>query len=673
MTTLEEFLTNFHFLRPLWLLALLAIPAIWFLFGNKQQQGNWADVIDAHLLPALLDGQQQQDRKKYWLPISLLAWVLASLSLAGPSWEKQTAPLHKTESAVVILLDLSPSMLSADTQPNRLTRARLKLVDLLRLRNEGYTGLIAYAGSAHVVTPLTDDTSTIQSLLPALHPATMPEAGSRPEDAIELALELFDNGGINRGEILLVTDGLTFTASDNVMQLLNGKPHRLSVLGVGTEEGAPIPLPSGGFLRDHNDTILVPRLEQGPLQSLADHNGGRYSQMRVDDKDLDFLFAPLEKELQMEAETVERQFDLWKDNGYWLLLPLIPLCLFVFRRGFVAVLFIGIIAQPNPAQAFEWNDLWLTKDQQGQRLLQQNDATGAATKFEDQRWKAAAHYNAKEFEQSLKALEGLNTASDHYNRGNALSQLGKLDQALEAYDEALKLDPNLEDAKQNKKLVEKLEELQKQQQQNQDQQSQDNDQQQDHQNQQDQNGQQGQNSAQQNDQQNSDQQNNQDNSDQQQSQDQQSESQQNGDQSNLENDKSHLDHENQKQSEEQQKGSQQEESEEKSEQEQDAQAGQTKEQNQEQAEEEQAKAQSASKADPESNEQQPESDQQAATIAQQSTEEQQQALQKQQELEQWLRKVPDDPSGLLRRKFEYERMINRRERMQAPPDDEMRW
>ncbi len=670
MTTPEEFLTNFHFLRPLWLLALLAIPAIWFLFGSKQQQGNWADVIDAHLLPALLDGQQQQDRKKYWLPVALLAWVLASLSLAGPSWEKQTAPLHKTESAVVILLDLSPSMLSADTQPNRLTRARLKLVDLLRLRNEGYTGLIAYAGSAHVVTPLTDDTSTIQSLLPALHPATMPEAGSRPEDAIELALELFDNGGINRGDILLVTDGLTFTASDNVMQLLNGKPHRLSVLGVGTEEGAPIPLPSGGFLRDHNDTILVPRLEQGPLQSLADHNGGRYSQMRVDDKDLDFLFAPLEKELQMEAETVERQFDLWKDNGYWLLLPLIPLCLLAFRRGFVAVLFIGIIAQPNPAQAFEWNDLWLTKDQQGQRLLQQNDATGAATKFEDQRWKAAAHYNAKEFEQSLKALEGLNNASDHYNRGNALSQLGELDKAIAEYDKALELNPDLEDAKHNKELVEKLKE---QQQQNQDQQSQDNDQQQDHQNQQDQNGQQGQNSDQQNDQQNSDQQNNQDNSDQQQSQDQQSESQQNGDQSNLENDKSHLDHENQKQSEEQQKGSQQEESEEKSEQEQDAQAGQTKEQNQEQAEEEQAKAQSASKADPESNEQQPESDQQAATIAQQSTEEQQQALQKQQELEQWLRKVPDDPSGLLRRKFEYERMINRRERMQAPPDDEMRW
>lgn len=655
--SLTEAIQQFHFLRPYWLFALLGLPLLYWLFSSQQKAGNWSEVIDSHLLGALLDGQPNQQQKQRVLPALLLAWLLASLALAGPSWQKRSAPLHQADTAMVILLDLSPSMLATDMEPNRLTRSRLKLIDLLRRRVEGYTGLIAYAGSAHVVTPLTDDTATIQALLPALHPGTLPTPGSQPEDALELALELFKSSGIQQGDILLVTDGVTHDAADNMMQLLNSSQHRLSILGVGTEEGAPIPLAGGNFLRDHNDNILIPRLETGRLQSLADHNGGRFTQVRIDDKDLDFLLDPLERQLQMEAEQIERQFDLWEDSGYWLLLPILPLCLLAFRRGLIAVLLVGFIAQPKPASAAEsewgWNDLWLNNNQQGQQLLQQEKHSEAASRFEDPRWKAAAQYKAGQYQESAKTLENLNTAEDHYNRGNALTQAHQFEEAMEAYDQALKIDPDFEDAQYNKAIAEELKKQKEQQEQNQQNSDQQNSDQQNSENSDQQNqDQQSQDGEQQDSQQQNSQQESQD-SQNQQSQDQQS---QNGDsQDDLSEDKSHLEEADQ-QGEKNQNGQQQQKQ---------AQQGSEGEQPEDNDQEQQA----AQAINPESEENDSGTDPQAAAVSQLSAEEQAQ----QQQLEQWLRKVPDDPSGLLRRKFEYESRLRQRERRNRPPSSEQRW
>ena len=152
-----DFLTQFHFLRPIWLLGLLPILILWVYYKWKQYSlGNWKKLINPELISYLtqdhnLPRRYESLKTVFWF----LAWLFACLALAGPTWEQMPQPVHKKESSMVILLDLSPSMLAQDSKPSRLVRARFKLIDILSERREGYTALIVYSGSAHVVSPLT--------------------------------------------------------------------------------------------------------------------------------------------------------------------------------------------------------------------------------------------------------------------------------------------------------------------------------------------------------------------------------------------------------------------------------------------------------------------------------------------------------------------------------------
>ena len=177
-------------LRPeaLWL-ALLIIPAVWLAIKASGARGDWSKVIDPELLSHLLqDSAARETRRAHWLvPLGL---VLAILGIAGPSFSKIDVPVFQRADALVIVLDLSASMSAADIQPSRVQRARQKILDILSQRNEGVTGLVVYAGDAHVVAPLTDDRRTIENLLPALDPAIMPLPGSNPTAALEAAIDL---------------------------------------------------------------------------------------------------------------------------------------------------------------------------------------------------------------------------------------------------------------------------------------------------------------------------------------------------------------------------------------------------------------------------------------------------------------------------------------------------
>ncbi|MDH5298405.1 MAG: VWA domain-containing protein, partial [Desulfobulbaceae bacterium] len=191
MTPLQTLITNFHFLRPLWLLAVLPGAGLFYaLWRRHGQGGQWQKVIDAALLPFLMGRDLADNRSHRPLTALLAAWLLASVSLAGPTWEKLPQPVHKKQDALVLIQDLSLSLYAQDLAPDRLTRARHKLMDILAARTEGTTALIVYAGDAHVVCPLTDDTRTIAAMLPALSPELMPRYGSNIEEAVELALQL---------------------------------------------------------------------------------------------------------------------------------------------------------------------------------------------------------------------------------------------------------------------------------------------------------------------------------------------------------------------------------------------------------------------------------------------------------------------------------------------------
>ncbi|WP_231871118.1 VWA domain-containing protein [Halioglobus sp. HI00S01] len=457
---------SFHLLRPEWLWA--ALPALLLaaaLWHRARSAGNWESVIAPELLAPLLDGDRNRARRNV-APAILIIWLLATFAAAGPSWHQIPQPIHQTEDALVVVLDLSYSMVAADLEPSRIDRARQKLLDLLARRDEGQTGLIAYAGDAHIVTPLTDDTPTIANLLPALHPTIMPVPGSDPASAVAEAVLLLQSAGIRDGSILLVTDGIGDRDLPALQDSLNGSTATLAIMGVGTPTGAPLPLPRGGFLKDPQGGIVMPGLEERNLRGAASDAGGRYMRMQIDDSDLDYLLAEDELTLGTRTTELERTADTWEDQGYWLVVLLLIPALLMFRRGWLMGL-APLIFMPAAEQAHAslWDDLWLTRDQQGQRALQQDDPETAATLFKNRDWAGTAAYRGGDYERAAQDFASNDTADAWYNRGNALARAGQLDEAAAAYRESLRRDPDAEDAQQNLELVENLQQQQEQQQQ----------------------------------------------------------------------------------------------------------------------------------------------------------------------------------------------------------------
>ena len=467
-----SFLGDLHFIRPLWFWALLPLCLLMVLLWRQRLVSrSWRAVVDAQLLPHLLMGSGKVQRRTWPLVWVVFAGVLAIVALAGPTWQTLEQPVFRQQSGLVVLLDLSRSMDAADVRPSRLERVRLKLIDILNQRKEGQTALVAYAATPFVVTPLTSDNKTIISQLPSMTTDLMPAQGSRPDRAIAIALQLLQQAGIVRGSVLLVTDGVEGVVPqqlNDATAALRAAGHRLLVLGVGTATGAPIPMLSvGGFLTDASGAIVIPKLDEASLSATASAGGGLYRQLSGDDSDINALLAQVESDTNRELTTrvSEMMSDQWQESGVWLLLPLLLLVPFAFRRGYLAavVLALVILPQPQTAHAFEWNSLWANSDQQGERALKAGDAAKAAQLFKKPEWRGVAEYRAGEYEKSLQSLQQVESADGYYNRGNALAKLGRLPEAINAYDEALKRNPSMQDAKENRELVKKLMQQQQQQ------------------------------------------------------------------------------------------------------------------------------------------------------------------------------------------------------------------
>jgi Ca-activated chloride channel family protein len=450
--------SDFHFLRPFWFLALLpALLLFWSLWSSRLRAGHWSLAINNNLLPHLLDSRTGA-RRRWPLFLALAAWLLASLSLAGPVWRKLPQAVQQKQDTLVIIQDLSLSFYAQDLAPNRLTRARHKLIDLLNARKEGVTALIVYAGDAHVVCPLTDDTATIAAMVPDLEPGIMPSYGSNLEAAVELALKLLADSSVSHGRLLLLTDEVAADDGAAVANLLGGKDVSLSVLGVGTAAGGPIPKGDGTFLQDDHGSIVIPRLASGDLRKLATDNSGRYCDITLDDGDFNYLLgAGASMPRNDEYRQVKREFDQWREEGYWLLLPIMALALLGFRRGWlIFILVMAVLTPAGPSAALEWRDLWLRKDQQAARALADNQPQQAAELFKNPQWKGAAEYRAGNYAGALESFAKTESGDGYYNRGNGLAKLGRFEEAVQAYEQALKINPELADARANKQLVEQL-------------------------------------------------------------------------------------------------------------------------------------------------------------------------------------------------------------------------
>lgn len=447
-------LADFHFLRPWWLLAILpAASLLYFLIKHKYNRGDWSQICDAELLPYILQDTPVKSRPTGWFTVGLMM-LLCILALAGPTWQRLPSPAFRNDSALVIALDLSKSMDASDIKPNRISRARYKISDILKQRKDGQTALLVYSGDAFTVTPLTTDTATINSQLEALTTDIMPSPGSNTGVAMQKAADLLKQAGLAQGHILLVTDGADTDSLAKASRILGD--YQLSVLALGSPEGAPIPVPGGGFLKDAQGNIVVAKLDVAELSELAARGRGIFQQVTANDDDIEQLGSVFNKPMGSDSTgQTDLQLQQWDEKGPWLLLLVLPWAALRFRKGLLAIALICLLPIPKNAMALDWQSLWQTQDQRAQKAFQQQQYDQAAKQFDNPDWRAAAQYKAGKYQEAAETLKDSQTADGHYNRGNALAKAGELQEALKAYEQTLKLDPAHADAKHNKEQVEK--------------------------------------------------------------------------------------------------------------------------------------------------------------------------------------------------------------------------
>ncbi len=614
-------LSDFHFIRPYLLLALLPYAVLLvMLVRSKLSHGNWAAVCDEELLPYLL--QDKVVAQTRWpLVTGAVAALFAIIALAGPTWERLPTPVFRNDSALVIALDLSRSMDAADIKPSRLVMAGYKIVDILKQRKDGQTALIVYARDAFAVTPLTNDIETIDNQLSALTTDIMPSDGNNTARALEKAEELFKQAGLQKGQILLITDG-GGNLDEGLSKAKSLGAYQLLVIGVGTSGGAPIALETGGFLKDNQGGIIVDKLDANGLEKLAQAGRGAYHSLATDDADIQALLSTVAAQSHVKGEKNENLLlDQWRDLGPWLLLLVLPLAALNFRKGLLGVVFLLLLPLPKNSYALdinkEWQGLWQTEDQQAQEAYNNKQYDEAAELFKNPDWKEIAQYQAdKLVEEDMKEPR---TATGYYNQGTILAKLGEsnktkgdyekaigdYEKAIAKFAKALTKEPNEDlkkDIKENQDIVSKELEKLKQEQKQQNQQKKDN------------------------------------------KQDSQDKKNQ---EKNKEGDKSDQPEQDKNQEKQDEQKEADKKPEKKSEQSQkSAEQQPEKKEAEKQEQENQPEAAKPEQTDPKKDDKKP--DAAKSQPMDQMTNEEKQAN------EQWLKRIPDDPAGLLKRKFKYQ-------------------
>jgi Ca-activated chloride channel family protein len=444
-----------HLSRPFWLLALpLLFWLLWKLWHRPRRVGHWQRLLPTAFHEWLLTTPSAETQRLPLLMFALGA-TLAILALSGPSWERAEQPAYTRTDPLVIVLNMTPDMQASDVLPSRLVNAQHTILDLLAARRDAETAIVVYAGSSHILVPLTNDLRTAQNLLEAVRPSIMPEAGERGDLAVRQALQLLRQGSGAGGRVLLITSQLTAQEQQGIREALSSYRVPLLILGIGTPEGAPMAREDGTYITDNQGNILLSRLDELTLLRFAQSVGARYQRQRPDERDIQALGLLDTPDNVAEGEEQVR-LDAWVDQGYWLLIPLLILAACAGRKGWLLCVPLLLFVMPPPAHALAFEDLWLRKDQQGARLLEAQRPTEAAQRLENREWRGIAQYEAGQYEAAAKTFAQGNSAADHYNRATSLAKAGQLTGALDAYDQALKLQPHFPEAIHNRALVEAL-------------------------------------------------------------------------------------------------------------------------------------------------------------------------------------------------------------------------
>lgn len=325
-----EQLSEFHFIRPLWLLLLLAGPLLYFLTEYRRSaEYQWRNVIAPHLLNHL---KIKGGARSFFRPIHMiiLLIILGTLGLSGPTWEREQSPFSEDLAPLVMALDLSQSMDAIDIPPTRLERARQKVHDLLELRKGARSALIVYAGTAHSVLPFTDDPSVLETYIESLNSDIMPVPGKDPAGAVQLAEEMLDRDYVP-GTILFLTDGIGEKYLNDFIRHRQQSKDQVMVLAFGTSQGGPIKTGENRFLTDRSGRRVIAKLDREGLRALESQAGVDVVSATIENRDVERLQGKIQSHLQNVLNEDENL--RWKDSGYYLVWPGVLLLLFWFRKG----------------------------------------------------------------------------------------------------------------------------------------------------------------------------------------------------------------------------------------------------------------------------------------------------------------------------------------------------
>ncbi|MDG4813548.1 VWA domain-containing protein [Hydrogenovibrio sp. 3SP14C1] len=471
--------TTLHFLRPFWLLGF--IPMLWFVWKLWQmtgKKGAWNHIIAPQFRSILL-GKKSDEIFFPWAVLGLaILWSAMIVALSGPTWQKVELPAEKSNQGSVILLDLSLSMLSDDLKPNRLSRVRYKILDLLKTHPEINMGMVAYAGTAHTIAPISEDNQTLLSLTPTLTPLIMPSFGANALAGFMKANTLLQGAKVQKGHIIWITDDIEKPEIKTIAQFVKQHHLSLSILVVGTAHGGPIKVPDYGLIKKEDGQIVMAKVPFKDFYNLSQRTRANISTLDMQESDMTDLLPNTLMQVANAAEKAkspEKTLTSWLDSGVYLLFVIVPLAAFAFRRGWAfswlgiglsTLLLPALMLTPSPSFAKDTQtdedssvtflDVFKSPDQQGYEKWQNQDYQTAADRFEDPLWKGASLYRQGKYKEAAKQFGIEKSAQARYNQGNALAKQGDFKAAKEQYQKALQLAPDMTNAKKNLKLMDTL-------------------------------------------------------------------------------------------------------------------------------------------------------------------------------------------------------------------------
>jgi Ca-activated chloride channel family protein len=421
-----ETLQAFHFLRPIWLLGLIGVALLWYLVRpHRALAAADSDHIAPHLAAALRVGGEGR-RRFYPIDGVALGLMLLTLAAAGPTWSRMPNPLVAETAPLVVAMKVTESMESPDLAPSRMERARFKVMDLVAARAGARTALVAYAGSAHRVSPLTEDPNILRPLLEGLSPAIMPEPGANATAALELASGIISEAQSD-GAVLFVLDDLD-----------------------------PTDVAAFNALTDLPVVFLLALPEGQSVAQLDGIDGATVVHMTADDSDITQVERRLRSAHRAALLADERL--AWEDRGPWFIWPAALLALLWFRRGWtmrwgLAAILLLSLQVPGTARADGWRDWFLTPDQQGWIAYQRKEFDKAADVFADPMWRGQAMMRAGRYEEAADLFNRLDTPEAAFAEGMARLRNREYRPGARAYEKALERRPGWDAAERNRDIA----------------------------------------------------------------------------------------------------------------------------------------------------------------------------------------------------------------------------